>query len=497
MSCRSPTRRRSSPRIGRRSACTTTRKVATGRGLKVIIAGAGGAAHLPGMTASLTQLPVLGVPVADNGTRRPGQPLFHRADAGRRARRHARHRRDGRHQRRACSPRRSSRLPTQPWRSASRPTAPSAPLRSPRPRRTIEARRCRRAPRSASWAAASSGACSCWRRRASDSSATSTPTSTGPPARLRRRPRSAPSTTSRRSKRSRAQSTSSPTSSRTCRSRPRRGRERHHAGAPRPEGAQIAQDRLEEKLFVSRLGIAGRSVRRGRGPADFDARSAPSAAGDPEDAPLRLRRQGAGAHRDGGRLARRVRRDWPRPGDARGFRHLQLRGVGADRARHDDPSPLLRHPGEPPPRWHPAHLDRPVRALPERHRDRAREIAEGIADALDYVGVLAVEMFYVGGGAPEPLIVNEIAPRVHNSGHWTIDACAVSQFENHIRAVAGWPLGDHRAAFECRNAQPHRRRGGRMAPAGGRSRAPAFISTASGEARPGRKMGHVTWINSR
>ena len=50
-------------------------------------------------------------------------------------------------------------------------------------------------------------------------------------------------------------------------------------------------------------------------------------------------------------------------------------------------------------------------------------------------------MFYVGGAAAEPLMVNEIAPRVHNSGHWTIDACAVSQFENHIRAVAGWPLG--------------------------------------------------------
>ena len=65
--------------------------------------------------------------------------------------------------------------------------------------------------------------------------------------------------------------------------------------------------------------------------------------------------------------------------------------------------------------------------------------------ALDYVGVLAVEMFYLGPDAPAPgrLIVNEIAPRVHNSGHWTIDACGVSQFENHIRAIAGWPLGTH------------------------------------------------------
>ena len=51
-------------------------------------------------------------------------------------------------------------------------------------------------------------------------------------------------------------------------------------------------------------------------------------------------------------------------------------------------------------------------------------------------------MFYLGPQAPEPLMVNEIAPRVHNSGHWTMDACAVGQFENHIRAIAGWPLGD-------------------------------------------------------
>ena len=74
---------------------------------------------------------------------------------------------------------------------------------------------------------------------------------------------------------------------------------------------------------------------------------------------------------------------------------------------------------------------------------RARDIAGAIAGALDYVGVLAVEMFYLGADAPpaERLMVNEIAPRVHNSGHWTIEACAVSQFENHIRAVAGWPLG--------------------------------------------------------
>jgi 5-(carboxyamino)imidazole ribonucleotide synthase len=67
-------------------------------------------------------------------------------------------------------------------------------------------------------------------------------------------------------------------------------------------------------------------------------------------------------------------------------------------------------------------------------------MARRIADALDYVGVLAVEMFVVGGR----LLLNEIAPRPHNSGHYTIDACVSSQFEQQVRAMAGLPLGDVR-----------------------------------------------------
>ena len=73
-------------------------------------------------------------------------------------------------------------------------------------------------------------------------------------------------------------------------------------------------------------------------------------------------------------------------------------------------------------------------------RRRAR-IAEKIANALDYVGVLAVEMFVVAGNGGPQVLVNEIAPRVHNSGHWTLDGASISQFEQHIRAIAGWPLG--------------------------------------------------------
>ncbi|MGZ5863216.1 MAG: 5-(carboxyamino)imidazole ribonucleotide synthase [Methyloceanibacter sp.] len=69
-------------------------------------------------------------------------------------------------------------------------------------------------------------------------------------------------------------------------------------------------------------------------------------------------------------------------------------------------------------------------------------IAKAIAEALQHVGVLAVELFQREDGNRPSLVVNEIAPRVHNSGHWTLDACAVSQFENHVRAICGWPLGD-------------------------------------------------------
>lgn len=71
----------------------------------------------------------------------------------------------------------------------------------------------------------------------------------------------------------------------------------------------------------------------------------------------------------------------------------------------------------------------------------AIEIARKIADALHYVGVFAVELFLVEENGRERVLVNEIAPRVHNSGHWTQDGATVSQFEQHIRAVAGWPLG--------------------------------------------------------
>lgn len=77
----------------------------------------------------------------------------------------------------------------------------------------------------------------------------------------------------------------------------------------------------------------------------------------------------------------------------------------------------------------------------EAHQSLAKNMAAQIANALDYCGVFGVEFFVMPGSSPNSVIVNEIAPRVHNSGHWTLDACAINQFENHIRAIAGWPIG--------------------------------------------------------
>ena len=134
--------------------------------------------------------------------------------------------------------------------------------------------------------------------------------------------------------------------------------------------------------------------------------------------------------------------------------------------------------------------------IPEDLEKLARAYTAKIAEKLDYVGVLAVEYFVLGEGSPTPLIVNELAPRVHNSGHWTIDACGVDQFENHIRAIAGWPLGNTRRHSNAMmvNVVGHDMDGWAD-----------FASTegglvhfyGKGDARPGRKMGHITYLYSR
>ncbi len=123
--------------------------------------------------------------------------------------------------------------------------------------------------------------------------------------------------------------------------------------------------------------------------------------------------------------------------------------------------------------------------------DEAKAIARKIAEALDYVGVLAVELFVTRDGA---LLVNEIAPRVHNSGHWTIEACACSQFEQHIRAVAGWPLGD---PTRHADAVMENVIGAEAEAWESLARSGALHLYGKRQAKLGRKMGHVTRLRPK
>jgi len=127
-------------------------------------------------------------------------------------------------------------------------------------------------------------------------------------------------------------------------------------------------------------------------------------------------------------------------------------------------------------------------------QQEARGIAEKIAGALDYVGVLAVEMFVLADGDGPRVLVNEIAPRVHNSGHWTLDGASVSQFEQHIRAIAGWPLG--RAVRHGDNVTMTNLIGDEINDYETWLTVPGATVHIYGKGapRPGRKMGHVTEV---
>ena len=125
----------------------------------------------------------------------------------------------------------------------------------------------------------------------------------------------------------------------------------------------------------------------------------------------------------------------------------------------------------------------------EAPQDAAEEIARRLLDELDYVGVLAVELFQIG----ERLLANEFAPRVHNTGHWTIDGAATSQFENHLRAILGLPLGasaarGHSVMVNLVGSLP--------APDELRGLPGAHVHLYGKAARPGRKLGHVTLVDA-
>jgi 5-(carboxyamino)imidazole ribonucleotide synthase len=124
---------------------------------------------------------------------------------------------------------------------------------------------------------------------------------------------------------------------------------------------------------------------------------------------------------------------------------------------------------------------------------QAEDTARRIAEALELVGLLAVELFVTNDGA---VLVNELAPRPHNSGHWTIDACVTSQFEQFVRAVCGLPLGStaHHSDAVMKNLIGDEVN---QWPEILRDREAKLHLYGKAEARPGRKMGHVTRLKPK
>ncbi|MEQ9518870.1 MAG: 5-(carboxyamino)imidazole ribonucleotide synthase [Parvibaculum sp.] len=269
----------------------------------------------------------------------------------------------------------------------------------------------------------------------------------------------------------------------------------HALVRPCARALAVSQDRLDEKTFLS--GLAIEVAPFAAVDSLIDLQSALTSLGTP--AILKTRRFGY----DG---KGQVKID--QPGEAKAA-YDALKGapailegfvpfekeVSVIAARAADGSFAAYDVGENDHRHHILHTTTVPATLPTALANEARAITQKLMDGLDYVGVIGVEFFIVKhGNGTHRLCVNEFAPRVHNSGHWTMDACAVSQFEQHIRAICGWPLGNparHSDAimlnligedveeWENHAAIPNR----------------SLHLYGKHDPRPGRKMGHVTTLS--
>ena len=260
---------------------------------------------------------------------------------------------------------------------------------------------------------------------------------------------------------------------------------------PPPRALEVAQDRLTEKRFLNGCGIATAEFRAVDSQDDLE--HALAEFGGP--GVLKTRRLGYDGK--GQRLFRDPQHDPAGTFDSLGRVPLILeslvefeREISIIAARGLDGTITCYDPAEN------VHLNGILHTstLPARISDstaaEAAEAARKLLDALDYVGVIGIEFFVMPDGG---LVANEIAPRVHNTGHWTEAACVVSQFEQHIRAVAGLPLGDTARHSDCvmTNLIGHDIRD-----------VPEWLARkdvlvhlyGKTESRPGRKMGHVTQL---
>jgi 5-(carboxyamino)imidazole ribonucleotide synthase len=264
---------------------------------------------------------------------------------------------------------------------------------------------------------------------------------------------------------------------------------RHGLVRPNVGSLSIAQDRLKEKRFVTDMGGTTAPFSAVNSLADLQAAIADIGA----PAILKTNRfgyDGKGQVRitDAAQAAQAWDAVGQQPSILEGFVTFQeefsvilVRGADGDVRFWDAP--------------HNVHVDGildtstvPAGPVIAVQVEAAQAMARRVADALDYVGVLTCEFF----AAPQGPVFNEMAPRVHNSGHWTIEGALTSQFENHIRAICGLPLGDTRLVAprvvmnNLIGDQAHGWCAILSDPAN------HLHLYGKGEARPGRKMGHVT-----
>ena len=260
--------------------------------------------------------------------------------------------------------------------------------------------------------------------------------------------------------------------------------------APGPKALAVAQDRVEEKTFLNGVGAA--TVDFAAVDSLDDLIAALERLGTP--ALLKTRREGYdGKGQVWIRSATMAADAWHAVGERPAILEARadfVRELSVIAARGRDGAIAVYPLGENIHKGGVLKTTRAPAAVDAKTEKRAKTIATAILKGLDYVGVMGLELFDLGGGE---LLVNEIAPRVHNTGHWTQDGCVCDQFEQHIRAVAGWPLGPTTAharveitnllgeavnAWPALAAEPDAR----------------LHLYGKAEARPGRKMAHVNRV---
>lgn len=262
---------------------------------------------------------------------------------------------------------------------------------------------------------------------------------------------------------------------------------------PNRQALAVSQDRLTEKTFLNDIGLGTAPFAQVDPGAVAAAELAQGMARVGLPCILKTRRlgyDGKGQARIDGPHDAPAALDTMKGADAilEGFVAFE-REISVIAARGLDGTIACFEPGENVHKNGILHTTRVPAEIDEETRESAFGIAGTILAALDYVGVLGVELFVT----PEGLLVNEIAPRVHNSGHWTEAGAVIDQFEQHIRAVAGWPLVDpvRHSDVEMTNLIGDDLE---QVPSIAAETGALLHLYGKAEARPGRKMGHVTRV---